>query len=682
MAGISVATAWVDLVPSMRGSSKTITKEAGAAGQQASKTFGSTFGRGLKSAIGPALAVVGTAAVGSFLNGAVNEASDLNETISKSSVIFGKNAKSIERFGNTAAESLGLSKNEAIAAAASFGDMFSQIGFGGKAAADMSKDVVQLSADLGSFNNLETADVADRISAAFRGEYDSLQAVIPNINAARVESEALATTGKKTAKELTAQEKAAAVLAIVHKDGARAAGDFARTSGGLANQQKILQAKTADLKATIGSALLPVVTKVATYLNDEAVPAVSDFVSGMQDGTGSGGKVADALKDVYTAARPVAMTIVGVVKAFAGLPGGTQKVILLAGAALLLKSRFDGAIPSLQNFDRTSVAATAKTVAFRGGAIAAAGGLAALTTQVGGSTTALGGLSTIGAGVAAGFAVGGPWGAAIGGAGGLLTILTSKSSQAAAAQAKLKAGADQVATTLDRQTGAMTSLTRATTAKALADSGAFTEAKRVGASYTDVLNAALGSESATKRVKKAIDDYSDSQGNRLGVEARVAKSTENLRGAIGETSSAIAEERRRILQVNEAMGDLDGKTASIKVIVDTGTAGAQLGSILGQLNKIDKKKASSNAYASGTNNAKPGLAVVGEKGPELMVMNGGEKVYTAKQTRGILAARPAGELGAQASTSGLSPRDIRRALDGMTLRIAGLGNARLSAAGA
>jgi hypothetical protein len=31
-----------------------------------------------------------------------------------------------------------------------------------------------MSADLGSFNNTPTADIADMISAAFRGEYDSL----------------------------------------------------------------------------------------------------------------------------------------------------------------------------------------------------------------------------------------------------------------------------------------------------------------------------------------------------------------------------------------------------------------------------------------------------------------------------------------------------------------------------
>lgn len=201
-------------------------------------------------------------------------ASDLNETVNKASVIFGANADAINQWAQGAAKNLGMSRQQALDAAAGFGDMFSQIGFSGNAAADMSKKVVQMSADLGSFNNLPTEDVAQRLSAAFRGEYDSLQALIPNINAARVESEAMAATGKKNASELTAQEKAAAVLAIVQKDGARAMGDFAKTSSGAANSAKIATAEWEDQKAAIGQQLLPVLNSLIGFLRSSVIPAV------------------------------------------------------------------------------------------------------------------------------------------------------------------------------------------------------------------------------------------------------------------------------------------------------------------------------------------------------------------------------------------------------------------------
>jgi len=257
---------------------------ATAQAESATGTLGGKLKKfGAVAAVG--LAVAGTAAV-KFAGDAISGASDLNETLSKSKVIFGKNAAAMEKWAGSAARSAGLSKQAALESAASFGDMFSQLGFAGKQAAGMSKDVVQLSADLGSFNNLPTAEVTDMMSAAFRGEYDSLQRVIPNINAARVEHEALAATGKKSAKELTAQEKAAATLAIVQKDGARAAGDFARTSGGLANQQKILRAQFDNVKAAVGKALLPVVTQFVTFLNNKGIPAISAMWSVVKDKLG------------------------------------------------------------------------------------------------------------------------------------------------------------------------------------------------------------------------------------------------------------------------------------------------------------------------------------------------------------------------------------------------------------
>lgn len=236
-----------------------------------------------------------------------NMASDQEEALNKSNVIFGKNAGAIEKWADGAAKSAGLSKTAALDAAAGFGDMFSQLGFGAGEAANMSTSVVQLAADLGSFNNLDTAEVVDMISASFRGEYDSLQRLIPNINAARVETEALAMTGKKSAKELTAQEKAAATLAIVQKDGARAAGDFARTSDGLANQQKILKAEFDNVKSELGKQLLPVLTSAGKWLIDEGVPAVKNFVESLKNlkasfsnGGAEGSKFGKALED----ARP------------------------------------------------------------------------------------------------------------------------------------------------------------------------------------------------------------------------------------------------------------------------------------------------------------------------------------------------------------------------------------------
>ncbi len=281
MSGIVLAEGVVEVTADAKGVPREIAKDI-EDGESVTKKAGENVGKSVFGGIVGAWAAIGAAEkIGDFFIGSIGGASDLNETLSKSATIFGTHAGAIEAFGNSAAKNVGLSKEAAIAAAAGFGDMFLQLGFVEDQAAAMSQQVVIAAADLGSFSNLETADVADRISAAFRGEYDSLQAVIPNINAARVESEALAMSGKDQASSLTAAEKAAAVLAIVQKDGARAMGDFAKTSDGAANQQKILTAQMEDQQAKLGGLLLPAWTGFLGILNDGVIPAMSDAIDWM-----------------------------------------------------------------------------------------------------------------------------------------------------------------------------------------------------------------------------------------------------------------------------------------------------------------------------------------------------------------------------------------------------------------
>lgn len=278
MAGQVVAEGVVVIDADAKGVGKEIAKDLdnsrGAVAQSGQGIGRSIFG----GIVGGFAAIGGAKIVGDFLGGAISGASDLNETLSKSQTIFGANAGAIESWASGAAQAAGLSKAAALEAAAGFGNMFTQIGFGAEEAARLSQSTVQMAADLGSFNNVPTADVADRISAAFRGEYDSLQTLIPNINAARVEQEAMAATGKTNARELTAQEKAAAVLAIVNKDGAAAMGDFAKTADGAANTQKTLTASLEDQQSKLGQTLMPLWQDFLGFLTDTAVPALSAIV--------------------------------------------------------------------------------------------------------------------------------------------------------------------------------------------------------------------------------------------------------------------------------------------------------------------------------------------------------------------------------------------------------------------
>ena len=339
--GAEVASAFVTLIPSFRGGKKRIEKElagvAGGAGARAGETagrrFGSAFIAPIRGMVAPLAGVLAGLAIKDFIKDSVTAASDLNETLSKSQQIFGSAFRQIDRWARTSYRSVGLSREAALAYTATLGDMFRQLGFTRKEVVENSKGVVQLAADLGSFHNLDTADVLERIMAGFRGEYDSLQLLIPNINAARIETVALAKSGKESADALTAQEKAAAVLSILYKDAGPAIGDFARTSASAANQQKIAQAQFENIKATLGQGLLPVWTRLLTVVNNwlpavmqsskelagalaPAMDRVWQFATNLFDsvtelfrGFSSGNKLVPRLGSVFTALVPIGQTL-------------------------------------------------------------------------------------------------------------------------------------------------------------------------------------------------------------------------------------------------------------------------------------------------------------------------------------------------------------------------------------
>jgi len=251
--------------------------------EKQSKGWGATmtglfqgFGMGIFSAVGGAIQ-------GAFsqIGESIGLASDLAETQSKVRVLFGESATAIEEWASGAAFNLGMTKQAALDSVGTLGNLFMQLGESSDGAADMSQSLVQLATDLGSFHNADPSEILDSMSAAFRGEYDSLQRYVPLINAATVEQRALADTGKAVASELTAQEKALATYQITIESAGAATNDFAETSGGWAGTMKILTAAWDEFKTLLGETLLPILAPLVTKLKEmasEALPAIADYI--------------------------------------------------------------------------------------------------------------------------------------------------------------------------------------------------------------------------------------------------------------------------------------------------------------------------------------------------------------------------------------------------------------------
>lgn len=239
--------------------------------QRAFDGFNSGRGGGLPALTGRG---VGIAAVGVAAGIAISEvkdlsgaASDLNEEVNKNQVVFGRSSEAILDWSKTTAKAIGVSRTEALRAAGVFGNLFDTVGLGDAQAAQMSQRLVRLAADLASFNNANPSDVLDAIRSGLIGEAEPLRRFGVLLSEARVQQRAMADSGKTTAKSLTDQEKAIARYELILGDTKTAQGDFARTSGGLANQQRILKARLADTRAELGTHFLPVMLKATEAAN-------------------------------------------------------------------------------------------------------------------------------------------------------------------------------------------------------------------------------------------------------------------------------------------------------------------------------------------------------------------------------------------------------------------------------
>jgi hypothetical protein len=243
--------------------------------------IGSEAGRGLGN-LATNVARIGVLAGGAAITGlvaSVNAASDLNEEIDKSAVVFGRAAPEVQAFAEAAA-AIGLSRAEALGAAGAFGNMLNTVGLSQDAAADMSIEMVQLAADMASFNNEDPSEMLDKLRSGLSGEAEPLRRFGVLLSEATVKEFAYRKGIAATGDALTEAQKVQARYGLILEQTAIQQGNFALTSDSLANQQRELRARLTNTSAVIGTALLPQVGKLVGRLNDLVIahqPAIAAF---------------------------------------------------------------------------------------------------------------------------------------------------------------------------------------------------------------------------------------------------------------------------------------------------------------------------------------------------------------------------------------------------------------------
>jgi hypothetical protein len=281
----SLYQAFVEVVPETRGLQKRLNQEFSSAGPGAGAAAGRGINDGVLGSIGklagPIAGAFAAIGIGGLIKNSIDSASDFEEGGTAVTAVFGEADKTIQAFAKNAATSLGQSTNMTLDAARTFGTFGKAAGLGGEDLADFSTEFITLAGDLASFNNTTPEEAIEALGGGLRGEAEPLRKYGILLDDAALKARATELGIYSGTGALTAQQKVLASQAEIMAQTSVAQGDFAKTSGGLANQQRILSAGLANLSSTFGAILLPAVLGVVGLLNTVFVPTLEKVVGGI-----------------------------------------------------------------------------------------------------------------------------------------------------------------------------------------------------------------------------------------------------------------------------------------------------------------------------------------------------------------------------------------------------------------
>jgi phage-related protein len=254
-----------------------------------------------------AAGAAGTALAAFGIKG-VKTASDLSEVENVVNKTFGEDgAAKVDVWAKQAAVSFGLSELSAKKMNGTMGAMLKSTGLTDAAVLDMSTSLTGLAGDMASFYNLDGEEAFNKLRSGISGETEPLKQLGINMSQANLAAFALAQGIKKPIASMSQAELATLRYNYILKATKDVQGDFAATSGGLANQLRIAKLQVENIASSFGQALLPSVTSTIQGLNgliNEAMPALTGTFTGLAEvmtGTeGASTKFSENLEDLIS----------------------------------------------------------------------------------------------------------------------------------------------------------------------------------------------------------------------------------------------------------------------------------------------------------------------------------------------------------------------------------------------
>lgn len=603
------------------------------ASKQAQGTLGKVSSTVSKTAnaVKAAFAGVAAKALVGFGKDMLDAGAKLASIETRIDTVFGDGAGTIRDWAEASAAAFGTSTSGVLDLAAGLGDLLVPLGFTRDEVTRMVPETLEAANAFSEWTGgtVSATDAADRIQKAMLGERDGLKQLGLSISEADVQTRLLAKGQAGLTGEAEKQAKALATLDLITEGGADALTAYAQGGNEALRASKAADAAMQEMQDTIARELTPSLTTFANVATTSVIPALGGIIEtaagGLDDLADFGDHLEGALGNEAEWRRWAVNSAIDEFNDRIGI-GGTR---LDAFATAIGRLAREGVLDSSEAF-------------------------AVLADELGFSNT------------------------------------------------QMQLGADRALELADRlglDADATADLTRyttdyndATNRMVAAQSETVTETDRMIARFKPLGDAVDDVNDELDEQATLLDDL-NAQGQKLTGIAAVTKAQEDLGEALQARNDLIADGITSGPEWEQVQLDLAIAANTVKVatqeaagagtlytsdLIDlaeqAGLAGDALWDFVEAMLAANDAaggadpgftKGGNKGYASGTLSALPGAALVGEHGPELVSMRGGERVANAGDTGAMLrAGGPAGgvviNLNVQAGMS--SPADTARAI--------------------
>jgi len=207
----------------------------------------------------------------------------------KIDTVFGDQADTIRQWADRVNESFGLTDTQVAGLAANMGDLLKPMGFTADQAATMSRESLELAGALSAWSGgtRSVAEVSEILTSAMLGEFETLKGLGISIDAAEVQTRALAIAQAEGRDEVTAMDEALATQTLILEKSTDAQAAWNDGSMDAIKTQNQLRAEFEKVRQSIAEALYPwlvragrwIVENLVPWIKTELVPALREWWS-------------------------------------------------------------------------------------------------------------------------------------------------------------------------------------------------------------------------------------------------------------------------------------------------------------------------------------------------------------------------------------------------------------------